>query len=157
MSGSVLSLVHMTLPVAVISPNLSPFRSLISKPPVSTLNFIVTWLLLTNSCSSESAVFNTDISPSALTCKFTSPTPFTTSTARCTSSIMDISPLALIAIFLFSGISPILCAKSFACFVTTSSAPASDASWIDLKPFCSNAAFVAISFDDAPNFCISAV
>ena len=103
MSGSVLSLVHITLPVAVISPNLLPFKSLISKPPVSTLNVMVTWLLLINSCSFESAVSNTEISPSALTCNCTLPALFISSTAFFAFSIADTSPLASIAICLILG------------------------------------------------------
>lgn len=72
---------QLILPSAVISPNLLPPKSLISKPPVSTLNVMVTWLLLINSCSFESAVSNTEISPSALTCNCTLPALFISSTA----------------------------------------------------------------------------
>jgi len=125
---------------------------------------MVTWLLLINSCSFESAVSNTDISPSALTCNCTLPALFISSTAFFAFSIADTSPLASISICLSSGNNPKLCANASTCsvlspksppkldrsFTKPLTSPDATACWISEKPFFINAAFVTISSDVSP-------
>ena len=148
----------------MISPNLLPFKSLISKPPVSTLNLIWTSSFLTSSFNFSSAVSNTDISPSALTCNCTLPALFISSTAFLAFSIADTSPLASISICLSSGNNPKLCANASTCsvlspksppkldrsFTKPLTSPDATACWISEKPFFINAAFVTISSDVSP-------